>query len=275
MKVLPQENYLIRPFKTFKRHSYNLSYLVGNSDAFAVYEATLPPQAWAVTSDVGELNYDSIIYKNTLYASVINLFYSPPHTEHEYLYFSRRPGNFNRMFHPSGSGQVYVISINQQTFGEKVKEGTFVLNSTPLTSSIIDDGQGRLVLSNSTSSVVGNIFYEMGIAVVSPILAPTTGSTVTVSYNSQFTIYEHTAVCTLDRGEFNFSTNPTLDMFPSSSVSESIGLLDAMASGSLTPYVTTIGLYNNSGEMVAIAKLPRPLKRAPEIDQTFIVRFDI
>jgi hypothetical protein len=164
-----------------------------------------------------------------------------------------------------------VFSINQQTFGEKVKEGTFVLNSTSFGTSIIDDSFGRLVLSNNTGSVVGNIFYDFGIAVVSSSLALTTGSAVTVEYNSQFTIYEHTAICTLDKGEFNFSTNPTMqgtDMSGSS-------LLESLSSGSLSPYVTTIGLYNNSGEMVAVAKVPRPVKRAPEIDQTFIVKFDI
>lgn len=42
----------------------------------------------------------------------------------------------------------------------------------------------------------------------------------------------------------------------------------------LTPYITTIGLYDNEGELVAIAKLPTPIKNLPDYDMNFIVRFD-
>jgi len=42
----------------------------------------------------------------------------------------------------------------------------------------------------------------------------------------------------------------------------------------LAPFVTTIGLYNDSGEMVAVAKLPNPIKNLPDYDVNFIVRFD-
>lgn len=101
------------------------------------------------------------------------------------------------------------------------------------------------------------------------------GSVINVEYNSQHTIYEHTAICTLNRGEYNFSTNPTLQMFPSSSISGSDLLFDALEDGRLTPYITSIGLYNSVGEMVAVAKLPRPIKRIWDTKQSFIVKFDI
>ena len=42
----------------------------------------------------------------------------------------------------------------------------------------------------------------------------------------------------------------------------------------LTTYITTIGLYDNDGDMVAIAKLPKPIKNLPDYDVNFIVRFD-
>lgn len=42
----------------------------------------------------------------------------------------------------------------------------------------------------------------------------------------------------------------------------------------LAPYVTTIGLYDDDGDMVAIAKLPQPIKNLPDYDMNFIVRFD-
>jgi hypothetical protein len=42
----------------------------------------------------------------------------------------------------------------------------------------------------------------------------------------------------------------------------------------LSTYVTTIGLYDNAGDMVAVAKLPTPIKNLPDYDLNFIVRFD-
>ena len=42
----------------------------------------------------------------------------------------------------------------------------------------------------------------------------------------------------------------------------------------LAPYITTIGLYDKTGEMVAVAKLPKPIKNLPDYDVNFIVRLD-
>jgi len=42
----------------------------------------------------------------------------------------------------------------------------------------------------------------------------------------------------------------------------------------LAPFVSTIGIYDNDGDMVAIAKLPQPIKNLSDYDVNFIVRFD-
>jgi len=42
----------------------------------------------------------------------------------------------------------------------------------------------------------------------------------------------------------------------------------------LAPYITTIGLYDDNYDMVAVAKLPTPIKNLPDWDINFIVRFD-
>ena len=41
------------------------------------------------------------------------------------------------------------------------------------------------------------------------------------------------------------------------------------------PYVTTIGLYNDHNDLLAIAKTTRPVRNDPELALNFIVRFDI
>jgi hypothetical protein len=43
----------------------------------------------------------------------------------------------------------------------------------------------------------------------------------------------------------------------------------------LAPYVTTIGLYDDDCDLIAVAKLPQPIKSEPDFTVNFIVRFDI
>lgn len=42
----------------------------------------------------------------------------------------------------------------------------------------------------------------------------------------------------------------------------------------LTPFVTTIGLYDDNNDLLAVAKLPKPVKSEVDIPLNFIVRFD-
>lgn len=67
-------------------------------------------------------------------------------------------------------------------------------------------------------------------------------------------------------GTFGTSTGSWDDYYNSASVDPT---------GSyLAPYITTIGIYDDEGDMVAIAKLPNPIKNLPDYDINFIVRFD-
>ena len=42
----------------------------------------------------------------------------------------------------------------------------------------------------------------------------------------------------------------------------------------LAPFITTIGLYDDNCDLVAVAKLPQPIKSEPDIPVNFIIRFD-
>lgn len=42
----------------------------------------------------------------------------------------------------------------------------------------------------------------------------------------------------------------------------------------LTPFITTIGLYDDNCDLVAVAKLPQPIKSESDLTVNFIVRFD-
>ncbi len=43
----------------------------------------------------------------------------------------------------------------------------------------------------------------------------------------------------------------------------------------LAPFITTIGLYDDDMDLVAVAKLPQPIKSEPDFPVNFIIRFDI
>jgi hypothetical protein len=40
-------------------------------------------------------------------------------------------------------------------------------------------------------------------------------------------------------------------------------------------YATTIGLYNDENELLAVAKLGKPIMMSPDTDMTFVVKYDI
>ena len=49
--------------------------------------------------------------------------------------------------------------------------------------------------------------------------------------------------------------------------------IDTMGSY-LAPYITTIGLYDDNMDMIAVAKLAKPVKSMPDLPVNFLVRFD-
>ena len=71
--------------------------------------------------------------------------------------------------------------------------------------------------------------------------------------------------------EFNFSQNPTLISGSSNS-----GKINDFATGSyFSPYVTTIGLYDNAYNLLAVAKLAQPLPTSAVTDTSILVNLDL
>ena len=100
------------------------------------------------------------------------------------------------------------------------------------------------------------------------ILAFVTGSNVTCSFSSSLTIYETQYKCTARENEFTFTLNPT-------SLSGSNGDVYSFMTGSFfDPYVTTIGLYNENQDLLAIGKLSQPLPLSSTTDTTILINID-
>lgn len=89
----------------------------------------------------------------------------------------------------------------------------------------------------------------------------------TLSFKNEHTVYENEVHCLVKESDLNTSYNPTLQIG---------GVLVDFATGSnFTPYTTAIGLYNDNNELLAVAKLAKPILISPYTDMTFIVRYDI
>jgi len=175
-------------------------------------------------------------------------------------------------YFPTGSNDtIGVISIPSNLFGQYVKPGTFTLSN--INSTLYDDGEGNII----TGSIkVGDIIYEHGVVVLTKesdftLVSFVTGSNITCSFSSSLTIYETQYKCTMRENEFNFSQNPTLISGSSNS-----GVLYNFATGSyFSPYVTTVGLYDNAYNLLAVAKLAQPLPTSAVTDTSILVNLDL
>ena len=182
------------------------------------------------------------------------------------------------------------VSIPQMIFGEGIKRKSVKLTDYVVDGTTIlqDDGNGNLydvdVYStlnssggNVTASYVGNVFYEHGNIII------TTGSIYediisgsSANFKLQIqgtqTIYEHRVECTADVGEFNFTMNDTSRKREGVSLTDDI--LDHVTGSAFSPYITTIGLYDDYKRLLAVGKLSSPLKNEKELSLTFRVSID-
>ena len=78
-------------------------------------------------------------------------------------------------------------------------------------------------------------------------------------------------MCTIRSDEYNYTHNISTRKIKS----ETHTHLANFATGSnFKPYVTTVGLYNDNGELLVIGKLGQPIRMSDEADTTYVVRFD-
>ncbi len=122
---------------------------------------------------------------------------------------------------------------------------------------------------------LGNIFYSHGMLTltrsdIAQRLQEQVLRSGSLSWKGSHTVYEHTYNCTVDQTQLNFSLNPST--YTNSTKSGS--LLDNITGSYFQPYVTTIGLYNDTNELIAIGKLGQPIPKSKYNDMTFAVKFD-
>ena len=93
-------------------------------------------------------------------------------------------------------------------------------------------------------------------------------TTTAIAFQNETIINSTIFYCNASPDEFNYSTNPTY--------TDSLGKIQVVEDETDTPfsYITTVGLYNAAGELLAVAKLSRPIEKNPTHNLSVRVRLD-
>lgn len=209
---------------------------------------------------------------------------------------------YPRYFPTNTSSYVGVLSIPAAIFGDYIQPHSFYMSFPSGT--FTDDGQGNIITG---SSIVGNIIYTHGIitltgneaiynidpssssalysssiygaAIYGTVITPgdwenvlfqfSSSNNFTCSFSSSYIIYETQYKCTIRENEFNFTLNP------STIKNDSTGSVYGYVTESyFSPYITTVGLYDEKQNLLAVGKLSQPLPSSPTTDTTILINLD-
>lgn len=296
IKEIPKSDVITRPMKVYKE------WTLDENDIYPIFGTNGANTLIDIDNDAKSHSYN----KKVIYASIKSQFYTNASTASIITEVGRRisyASTNERIL----ENNIVVFSIPQIYYGEGIKVGTVVLEDEQLGRTYTDDGYSNLI--DSGSNIKGNIFYDRGLIVVAKdIVSGSVLSQFTLNFRSTKTIFENEVFIPVLDGEFNYSQNPSAvyedggriythimqrpgstkigDLVTSSFYDAGIkwvkpAFLQYEASSSLdqtgsflAPMITTIGLYDNELNMVAVAKLPQPIKSLPDYPVNFIIRFD-
>lgn len=200
-----------------------------------------------------------------------------------------------RSFNTSSGAEILVFSVPSRLHGDYIQPNSFQLEFSSSTVFINDDGEGNLV---NSGRVIGNVIYQHGLAILAATASLGVGSNIdsygtaiygtsiyggtlnliealelatdiTCSFSSSHTIYETQYKATVREKEFNYSLNPSLMENTGS------GEVYNFVSGSdFQPYVTTVGLYDNNQNLLAVGKLSQPYPLSRTTDTSIFINID-
>ena len=227
--------------------------VLGDENTNFVFGAFTSSQFWAIS-------FERARYKQSLFPGSLTLELSGSLgvislTDNSNYVASQTFNEAGRVFQLiSGSAGVKVttastttdgFSLNSGSYGWLLPDiGTILLNPAALSGSVASGGIGLnySIVSNSTGSNNQKLYRA---------ISGSTAATFTI--NSQETITSDFIFVRPRSAEFNYSENPS---FISGSTGE---VLYPSFINNPQTYITTVGLYNDTNELLAVAKLSRPL----------------
>ena len=163
---------------------------------------------------------------------------------------------------------------NEGTYVNELAEEFVIPGFDDYSTVLIDDKNGNLILSASNPQrIVGNVIYSHGMIIITN---PQVGSyysyyfSGSLSWQSSQPIYTYNYHCPIKENEFNFSLNPS-----SIKNNTSGSIADNITGSYFKPYFTTVGLYNDANELVAVAKMAQPTPVSDNNETTVVVKLDM
>ena len=162
-----------------------------------------------------------------------------------------------------------------------------------------DSGSGQFI-QKSTGNTIGASLIDDGMFVITTANMREVATSVTsVKYKTKVLGTSINVFCKCQPDEMNFSTNVTSALTGTvSSDTTSAGEIQqaynnlwtksqltastdrftyapSITGAGAGPFITTVGLYDNNNDLMAVAKLSRPLKKPTDLPLTFKVQIDI
>lgn len=251
-----------------------------------------------------KLNHGDVVYTNfetsrtltsttsdTLYTSTCALTASLAGPNSGY-YHNARLLLFSRGFEESYTAltqEIGIFSLRKRYFDTKIKEGSFTASVTGThADDYYDSGSGELKRKNDDQTI-GVFLNDEGLLVLTSASSSLTSivqSITAIKYRPIVQNTELSVFCKCEPNEMNFTLNPSAfnitaansymeEAFTGSTTAWEY-YPDLVSSGiSWQPMITSIGLYNDDNELLAIAKLTKPLKKPTAIPITIRAQIDI
>jgi len=201
-----------------------------------------------------------------------------------------KKGSYTLMLNVSGTVKA---PLGEITYGDYGAATSYKTNSPA-------GDYGLVKRASSTGQVFGHIYYQAGVVVLSSSIFAgaskfgpdnaNTGSAKTIDtclaqlgitasceglrhrwddndFQNTTELNSTIYFCRANHNEFNYSSNPTY-------LSSSKMVVKNVSEDAPVSYVTTVGLYADDNELLAVAKLSEPLKKTPSEEITLRVRLD-
>ena len=180
-----------------------------------------------------------------------------------------------------------IFTFNKKSFDTNIVSLTATATGTNA-GNYYSNGSGSLVYE-TTFQQIGNVLEDYGLLVATASdFANTIGQSITsITYEVNVHYTELNVFCRCQPNELNYSLNPSvfsLDRIGynyfgnglTADTENAIFRSDLTSSGTnFSPFITSVGLYDNENNLLAVAKLSRPMRKSTDVPITFRLKIDI
>ena len=206
----------------------------------------------------------------------------------------------------AGVNDIGIFTLRKRLFDLGVEKGGMTATVTgtnyagdSIAGDYYDSGSGQFI-QKTTGNTIGASLIDDGMFVITTANMREVATSVTsVKYKTKVLGTSINVFCKCQPDEMNFSTNFTSALTGTvSSDTTSAGEIQqaynnlwtksqltastdrftyapSITGAGAGPFITTVGLYDNNNDLMAVAKLSRPLKKPTDLPLTFKVQIDI